>query len=273
MSRSAVRIVAVLVAVFLIAPSFIVIPLSFSTSPFLQFPPPGYSTRWFDQFFSDPAWTDALLRSLRVAAGSMVLALVLGLAAAYALVRGSGRLLAWCEPVLLLPMMVPIVVYGVSAYAVALAIGLVGSLWLLMLAQAALALPYVLLNLTAALRTTDPRLEQVAQSLGASRIVAFRKVLLPLVLPAVVGAGLVAFALSLDETVVAMFLTADGEPTLPVQMYTSVRYQLNPLVPVAATIMMGISILIVAAVALIQRQAVRRGGSVPVRTEQPSMNV
>jgi putative spermidine/putrescine transport system permease protein len=261
MRRLPLQGVAVLIAVFLIAPSFIVIPLALSTSPFLIFPPPGYSLHWFDQFFSDPVWTDALSRSLQAATGAMLFAIVFGFAAAYALVRGSGRLLAWCEPILLLPMMVPIVVYGVGAYAVALAFGLVGSLLLLMLAQAVLAVPYVLLNLTAALRTTDARIEQVAQSLGASRWTAFRKVLLPIIAPAVVGAGLVAFALSIDETVVASFLTGDGEPTLPVQMYTSIRYQLNPLVPVAATLMMGISVLIVGAVGLIQRQALRRGGT------------
>jgi ABC-type spermidine/putrescine transport system permease subunit II len=259
MARRVLRIVAILIAFFLIAPAFIVVPLALSTSPFLEFPPPGYSTQWFDQFFNDPAWTDALARSLRVATGAMLLALVLGFAAAYALVRSGHRLLTWCEPVLLLPMMVPIVVYGISAYGVALTIGTIGSTWVLMAAHATIALPYVLLNLTAALRTTDPRLEQVAQSLGASRVVAFRKVLLPLIAPAVAGAGLIAFALSLDEAVVAMFLTAEGEPTLPVQMYSSIRYQLNPLVPVAATIMIGVWIVIVGLVAVIHRQAMRRG--------------
>jgi putative spermidine/putrescine transport system permease protein len=272
MARPVVRTVAIAIAAFLIAPSFIVVPLSLSTSPFLQFPPPGYSFQWFEQFFSDPTWTDALMRSLRVATGAMLLAIVLGLATAYALVRSGSRLLRWAEPLLLLPMMVPIVIYGIAAYGVALALGLVGSLLLLTVAQAVLALPYVLLNLTAALRTTDPRLEQVAQSLGATRWVAFRKVLLPLIAPAVVGAGLVAFALSLDETVVAMFLTGDGEPTLPVQMYSSIRYQLSPLVPVAATIMIGISILIVGLLALIQWRASRRGGmrdSDPVVRDEP----
>jgi putative spermidine/putrescine transport system permease protein len=260
MAKPVIRVIAVAIAVFLIAPTFIVIPLSLSTSPFLQFPPPGFSLQWYEQFFSDVAWTDALTKSLQVATGAMILALVLGLAAAYALVRGGGRLLRLCEPLLLLPMMVPIIVYGIAAYAVALAVGIVGSPLLLMACQAVLAMPYVLLNLTAALRTTDPRLELVAQSLGASRIVAFRKVLLPIIAPAVVGAGLVAFALSLDETVVAMFLTDGSEPTLPVQMYSSIRYQLNPLVPVAATLMMGISVLIVGLVGLIQWRTMRRGG-------------
>jgi putative spermidine/putrescine transport system permease protein len=259
MASRIIRVLAVLIAIFLVVPAFVVIPLALSTSPFLEFPPPGYSTQWFDQFFNDPAWTGALGRSLQVATGAMLIALVLGFAAAYALVRSGHRLLAWCEPVLLLPMMVPIVVYGISAYGVALTVGGLGSELVLMAVHATLALPYVLLNLAAALRTTDPRLEQVAQSLGATRLVAFRKVLLPLIMPAVAGAGLIAFALSLDETVVALFLTAEGEPTLPVQMYSSIRYQLNALVPVAATIMIGIWIVIVLLVGVIHRQAVRRG--------------
>jgi putative spermidine/putrescine transport system permease protein len=277
MSRTLLRAFAILVTLFLILPAFVVVPLSFSDSEFLRFPPPGWSTRWYTEFFQDPEWTGALWRSLRVAAGAMVIAMVIGLAASYALVRGKRRVLTWCEPLMLLPMMVPIIVFGAGAYIVSLSLHLVGSLWVLMLAQAVLALPYVVLNLTAAMRTTDERLELVAQSLGASRFTAFRKVLLPLIMPAVVGAGLIAFALSLDEAVMALFLAGDTTPTLPAKMYTSIRYDLNPLVPTGATIMVGISLVLLVALALIQRHSVRRGrragrddGPVPPSTSTPS---
>jgi ABC-type spermidine/putrescine transport system permease subunit II len=251
---------AILVALFLVVPVFIVIPLSLSDSAFLQFPPPGWTTRWYSEFFSDSEWTSALWRSLRVGVGSMLLALVLGMAASYALVRGKRRILTWAEPLMLLPMMVPIIVYGAAAYVVALSFDLVGSLWALLVFHAVLALPYVVINLTAALRTTDERLELVAQSLGASPLTAFRKVLLPIIWPAALGAGLIAFALSLDEAVLALFIAGDTSPTLPAKMYTSIRYDLNPLVPTAAALMIGISLLIFLLLGLIQSQAARRGG-------------
>jgi putative spermidine/putrescine transport system permease protein len=278
MSKVPLRAFAILVAAFLVVPAFIVVPLSLSDSAFLRFPPPGWSTRWYTAFFDDPEWTAALWRSLRVATGAMLTAMVIGLAASYALVRGKRRFLTWCEPVMLLPMMVPIIVFGAGAYVVALSMQLVGNLWILMLTQAVLALPYVVLNLTAAMRTTDERLELVAQSLGASRFTAFRTVLLPLVMPAVVGAGLIAFALSLDEAVMALFLAGDTSPTLPAKMYTSIRYDLNPLVPTGATIMVGISLVLLVLLGLIQRQSARRGrrtagrddGAPPLSPTQPS---
>jgi ABC-type spermidine/putrescine transport system permease subunit II len=259
-TRVALRAFAIVVALFLVVPTFIVIPLSLSDSAFLQFPPPGWTTRWYSEFFADAEWTGALFRSLRVGVGAMCLAIVLGMAASYALVRGRRRMLALAEPLLLLPMMVPVIVYAAGAYVVALSFNLVGSLWVLLVAHAVLALPYVVINLTAALRTTEERLELVAQSLGAARFTAFRKVLLPLIWPAAVGAGLIAFALSLDEAVMALFLTGDTSPTLPAKMYTSIRYDLNPLVPTAAALMIGISIVIFLLLGLIQLQAARRGG-------------
>jgi putative spermidine/putrescine transport system permease protein len=272
MRRVPLTVAAILVGAFLVAPAFIVVPMAFNSSPFLQFPPPGWTTEWFEQFFADPTWTDALVRSAIAATGAMLIAIVLGFAAAYALVRSGHRLLRAMEPVLLLPMMVPIIVYGIAVYGVTLSLGIVGSIWVLMIAQAILALPYVLLNLSAALRTTDPRLEQVAQTLGATRWVAFRKVVLPIIAPAVAGAGLLAFALSLDEAVVALFLTGDTTPTLPVKMYTSIQYQLNPLVPVAASIMLLGTLAIVAVLGVITRQASRRGRTpqTPLDLEVPT---
>ncbi len=264
-SKVLLRGFAILVALFLVVPVFIVIPLSLSNSPFLQFPPPGWTTRWYSQLFADPEWMDALWRSAQVGLGSMVLAIALGMAAAYGLVRGRRRLLSWAEPMLLLPMMVPIIVYGAGAYVVALSFNLVGKLWVLLVAHAVIALPYVVINLTAALRTTDERLELVAQSLGASPFTAFRKVLLPLIYPAAIGAGLIAFALSLDEAVMALFLTGDAAPTLPAKMYTSIRYDLNPLVPTAAVLMIAISLVVFLLLGLIQAQAARRGGRRRVR--------
>jgi ABC-type spermidine/putrescine transport system permease subunit II len=133
-------------------------------------------------------------------------------------------------------MAVPIIVYAVGAYVTALPLGWIGSVWVLIAAHTVIALPYVVLNVSAALRTTDHRLELVAQSLGASPLTAFRKVTLPLIAPAVWASALITLVLSADEAVASLFLAADDAPTLSVKLYSSVLYELNPLVPVAATL-------------------------------------
>jgi ABC-type spermidine/putrescine transport system permease subunit II len=263
-SRAGLWILCSVVVLFLVAPVLIVVPLSLSTSQFLEFPPPGYSFHWFSVFIHDSTWMNAVYLSLRVALGATALALVIGTAAAYAIVRGGGRFRAVIEPVLVLPMIVPIIVYAIGAYLIALPLGLVGQTWLLIVAHALLVLPYVFLNVGAGLRVTDHRLELVAQSLGASRPRAFRRVILPLIAPAVTGAALLAFALSIDETVVALFLTSDTAPTLPVKMYGSVLYQLNPLVPVAATVVLTATILIGLVYLLSRRVAMRGWRAIPV---------
>lgn len=246
MRRVPLWILAVLVSIFLIAPVLVVIPLALSTSPFLQFPPPGFSFHWVSEFFADPTWMSALWLSARIAIGAMVVSVVTGTMASYAIVRGQGRILAWLEPLLVLPMIVPLIIYAVGAYLIALPLGVVGSIWVLIFAHGVLALPYVVLNVSAGLRTTDPRLQLVAQSLGAPPLIAFFRVVFPLIRPAVAAGALLTIAFSLDETVVALFLTSDTAPTLPVKLYGAIQFNLNPLVPVASAFVL----LVLAAVGL-----------------------
>lgn len=230
-----------LVLLFLVAPVFVVIPLSFSSSAFLEFPPPGYTTRWYGEFLDDRSWTDAVMRSLRVAGGAVVISVVIGTAAAYGIVRGSRRFIILLEPLFVAPLVVPVIVFAVGAYLVSIRLGFLGSLWVVSAAHAVLAVPFVVLNVAAALRTMDSRLELVAQTLGASRLRAMRHVTLPLIAPAVIAGALLSAVLSMDETVAALFLTPDVAPTLPVRMYSSIRFELDPLVPVASTLVIGIT--------------------------------
>lgn len=249
---------ALLVAAFLVVPAFIVVPLSLSSSMFLEFPPPGFSTQWFSDFFADPEWTSALTRSLIVGSATAALAVPVGLVVSYALVRSRSRLARAAEPVVMAPMMVPIVIFGFGLYIVALETGLTGQLWVVVVAHAALALPYVVVVLSAALRTVDHRLELAARVLGASPRQAFLRVVVPLVAPAIVAAALLAVMLSLDEAVVALFIAGDDAPTLPVKMFASITYELNPLVPVAATVLMAATLVLVAFTTVLVRRGLRR---------------
>jgi putative spermidine/putrescine transport system permease protein len=229
---------------YLVLPALVVVPMSFNSSPFLQFPPPGYTTAWYEQFFADPEWTDAVLLSLKVAAFAALISVVVGTAVAYALVRGRLRFARSVETLFAMPMVVPVIIYGAGAYVLAIGLPGVPSVLLLSVAHGVLAVPFVVINVRAALETTDGRLELAAQTLGAGPFTAFRTVVLPLIAPAVGAGALLSLVLSLDETVVALFLTEGGAQTLPVKMFSSISYQLNPLVPVAATVMLGLTVVL-----------------------------
>jgi putative spermidine/putrescine transport system permease protein len=264
-SRILLWIVGGAVGLMLLAPILIVIPLSLSSSPFLQFPPPGYSFHWFSVFVHDQSWLDAIWLSARVAAGAVVVSVLVGIPAAYALVRGKLGLAWLIEPLLILPMAVPIIVYAIGAYMIALRLDWVGSVWILIAAHSVIALPYVVLNISAALRTTDYRLELVAQSLGAHPFTAFRQIILPMIAPAVWASALITIVLSADEAVAALFLASDTAPTLPVKLYTSIFYELNPLVPVASTVVIAgtltVGIIYLATSLMTARRWQRRGGA------------
>ncbi|MCW2611470.1 MAG: ydcV 2 [Cryptosporangiaceae bacterium] len=244
MKRAVLWVFVALVVSYLVLPALVVVPMSFNTSPFLQFPPPGYTTQWYEQFFADPEWTDAVLLSVRVAAFAALIAVLTGTAMAYALVRGGLRFPRSVETLSALPMVVPVIIYGAGAYVLAIGLSGVSSTVLLAVAHGVLAVPFVVINVRAALETTDSRLELAAQTLGASPFTAFRTVVLPLIAPAVASGGLLSLVLSLDETVVALFLTDGGSQTLPVKMFSSISYQLNPLVPVAASVMLSLTVVL-----------------------------
>jgi putative spermidine/putrescine transport system permease protein len=246
------------VLMFLIAPVLVVVPMSLSTSPFLQFPPPGFGFQWYEAFFDDPRWTNAIVLSAKVAVGATIVAVTIGTAAAYALVRRAMRGSGPLQALLTLPLVIPAIVYAVGLYLLSIQFDLVGSMWVLITAHGLLALPFVVLNVSAGLRTTDRRLELVAQTLGASPFNAFRLVTLPLIAPALFASALITLILSLDETVVALFVTADTEPTLPVQVYNSIRYELDPKVPVAATVVIAGSVVVGMLFLLTRWSAVKR---------------
>ncbi|WP_431896187.1 ABC transporter permease [Nonomuraea sp. bgisy101] len=224
-----------LIGVWLVAPALIVVPLSFTDKPSLKFPPDGYSTRWYANFFGDSAWMSALGTSVQVALLVTVVATVLGTAAALGLTRAKIKGLAVAQGSLLAPMIVPGVVLAIGTYAVFLKLQLVGTLVGFVMAHTVLALPFVIIPVTASLRGFDRRLEDAAASLGASRWTAFRSVTLPLVAPGVASGALFAFVTSFDEVVVSLFIQSPYLQTLPVKMYASVTRETDPTIAAAAT--------------------------------------
>ncbi|WP_427869998.1 ABC transporter permease [Leucobacter luti] len=230
-------ILSVILAAYLVLPALAVIPMAFSSSMFLEFPPPGFSMQWVERFFSDSAWTSALVRSLVVAACTALIAVPLGTLASYAMVRANSRTARLTDPIIMMPMMVPVVISGFALYLLVLMLRIQGGLPLVVLAHVGLAIPFVVTTVTASLRTFDFKLVQAARVHGASAFRAFMGIVIPVIMPGIGAATLLSLMVSLDEPVIAMFVAGDREPTLPVKMFASITYELNPVVPVAATVL------------------------------------
>jgi putative spermidine/putrescine transport system permease protein len=256
-----------IVAAYLILPALAVIPIAFSSGEFLEFPPKGFSTRWVTAFFSDPQWMAALTRSIVIALLTAAIAVPIGTVAAYATVRGPRRVQIAVEPVVMLPLLVPVVISGFGLYLITLILRVHGGLFLVLLGHVGLSIPFVVTVVLAAMRTFDMRLLQAARVSGANAAQAFVRVLVPVIAPAIGAAALIAIMTSLDEAVIALFLVGDTTPTLPVKMFSSITYALNPLVPVAATVLTLATIMLLL-LSLLLVQLNRRRARVAITTWQ-----
>lgn len=249
------------VAVLLIAPTLVVVPLSFTDKRSFAFPVEGWSLRWYENFFvTDPRWLQALGTSVRLAMVVGVVATVLGTLAALAVNRRRSQAFAAARGVLLLPIAVPGIVAAVGIFGSYLDWSLSGTFLGLLLAHTALAVPFVVIAVGTALRGLDPTLERAAASLGAGPIARFVQVQMPIIAPGVVTGFIFAFVTSLDEVVVAYFLQSPVLRTLPVQMYSSVTVETDPSIAVASTLVLLFSTLAILIPGIVVARRERRVG-------------
>lgn len=216
-----------LVFFFLMAPLVVVFPLSFSSSPYLQFPPPGWSLRWYVAYIDSSVWIDATLRSLKIGVCTTVLATVLGTMLAFGLVRGRFVGKGLVNQLSLTPLIVPTIIYSIAAYSLFAQMKLIGDWRAIVLGHTVHAIPYVVIVVGAALRTYDESYELAAMSLGAGRLKAIWRVTLPQIRPALVSGMFLAFISSFDELVVAMFL-GGSNMTLPKKMFDNILNEIDP---------------------------------------------
>ncbi len=229
---------------YLVLPALVILPISFSSTEYLTFPPRGFSLHYYALFFGSERWTGALLLSLRVAIAVVVISMILGTCAAYALVRRRPPHSGMLYLALVLPTVVPSIAYAVGYYYLATRIGIVGTALGLICAHIALALPFVVITVSAALGGLDPDFERASSSLGASPLRTFRHVLWPLMLPGLLASALFAFLVSFDELIVAIFVTG-RHATLPKMLWDGIRIELNPIVAAVSSLLIFLSALLV----------------------------
>lgn len=232
---------AALILLFLVVPTLIVIPMSFSDSQYLEFPPTHWSLRWYENYFGSSDWMLATRTSLKVAFLTMLVATPLGLMAAYALHTARIAFVRAAFVLLITPMMVPLVLVAIGAFYVYVKLNILYTVTGLVLAHTVLALPLVVIVTGSAFKTFDMAQEDAARSLGAPRWKAFLTVTLPQIRFAVITAALLSFLTSFDEVVVAMFISGGDNPTLTRNMFNALRDQIDPTIAAISTIMILIT--------------------------------
>lgn len=246
--------VGAIVLLLLMAPSLIIIPMSFSDSAFLQFPPPAWSTRWYAAYFGSVEWRDATIVSVKAALLTTVLATPVGTAAAYALHAGQFRLAGVIQAVLVVPLIVPVILIGIGAFFLYAWLGINNTITGLVLAHTVLAIPLVTITVLSGLKTYDLNQELVARSLGANRLRAFLFITVPQIRFSIVSGALFAFTTSFDEAVVSFFISGGETSTLTRRMFSALRDQIDPTIAAISTCLIALSIVLLGLAQILGRR-------------------
>ena len=251
--KTAKAVYASLIVFFLVAPLLVILPLAFTSSAFLTYPIPGWSTRWFRELFTNAVWSRSIVNTLIIASSTTVLATVLGTLAALGLRARDLGLKNQIRTLFLLPMVVPAVVLGVGMQTLFVQLGFNSTYTSVIVAHTVLAMPFVVISVSGSLAGIDRRVERAAESLGASPTRVFRLVTLPLALPGVLSGAALAFATSLDEVVLTLFVAGPNQRTLARQMFSTLRENISPAIASAAFIII-VGTVVVAAVLMLARR-------------------
>jgi len=234
-------VVAAIIMLLLVIPTFIVMPMSFSDSQYLEFPPDHWSLRWYTVYFESSKWMRATVTSLQVGVLTMLVATPLGTMAAYALFVSGHRASRAVFTLLITPMIVPVILIAIGTFYAYGRVGLNNTITGIVLAHTVLAAPLVMIVITSALRNYDLNQERVARSLGATRIKAFFVITLPQIKFSIVTAALLAFLTSFDEVIIAIFVSGGSNATLTKHMFAALRDFIDPTIAAISTIMILVS--------------------------------
>ncbi|MEX2011507.1 MAG: ABC transporter permease [Chloroflexota bacterium] len=240
---------------YLLAPTVVIIPMSFTEASIMSFPPEGFSLRWYDQMLTRPEWSTGLRNSAVVAVLTAILATLLGTLAALGMTRGRFPGRALLNALTLSPLIVPVVIIAIGMFSLFVQWRISGSVVGLVVAHTALALPFVIVNVATSLRTMDRNLELAAANLGATPARSFLRITLPIIFPGVLAGAIFAFITSWDEVVVAIFLTSARFRTLPVEMWEQVRQVVDPTVAAVATTLLVVTTGLLLLLLVVRRQA------------------
>jgi putative spermidine/putrescine transport system permease protein len=262
------RVIAFFLLLFLMLPILVIMPLSFNAEPFFSFTegmlsldPDAYSTRWYQAVLSDQNWLLAIRNSFIIGIAAAFIATTLGTLAAVGLSSPWMPYKRLITALLLSPMIVPLIIIAAGMFFFYTQFNLVGTFLGLIIAHAALGVPFVIITVTATLSGFDRSLLVAGLSLGASPIKVFWDVVIPLIRPGVISGGLFAFVTSFDEVVLVIFLAGPEQRTIPRQMFSGLREQINPTILAVATLLVVLSAAMLFTLEALRRRSVRLGGN------------
>ncbi|MFA5489433.1 MAG: ABC transporter permease [Candidimonas sp.] len=248
-----------LILLYLLVPLIVVIPMSFSNTTYLAFPPKGLTWHWYGELFKSTGWMNAIYRSLFVATASATVATIVGTLSSLALARSNKSWSVTLRWLFLGPQVVPVIILALGVLLLFTRLGLYGSYAGIIIAHSTLALPFVITATLGVLQQAGESLEKTARVLGATPFKAFRHVTLPCIAPSVFAAFVFAFFVSFDELVISLFVMAQNE-TLPMRIWADVRQDLSPVVAVVATLLIVITAVVVVPIELLRRKSAQQHG-------------
>ena len=246
--------ISVLVATFLLLPILLIVALSFGSSQWLEFPPPGWTLRWYQELFADDTWLDAVLTSFEIALIVTVLSTVIGLMASFGLTRGTFKGRETLRALFLTPMVLPVVVLAVALYALFLRLHLNGTLIGFVIAHLVIALPFSIISISNSLELFDKSIEDAAVLCGASPLEAKLRVTLPGIKLGIFGAAIFSFLASWDEVVIAIFMASPDLQTLPVRIWGTLRQDLTPIIAAVSTLLVALTAALMTGFALLRKE-------------------
>ncbi|TXH37905.1 MAG: ABC transporter permease [Rhodospirillaceae bacterium] len=229
-------------ALFLLLPSFVIIPVSFTTHHYLSLPDEGLSLRHYQNLFSNPLWLGAIGQSLLIAVLAAILAVITGTLGAIGLWRIASRFGDSLRNLMLMPLIVPPIVSALAFYKAWVVFGLLDSYVGVIIAHAVLAIPYVIITVTTSLSNFDGRLEQAARNLGANAWEAMWLIIVPVIRPGILSGAVLAFLASWDEIVVTLFISSQKIMTLPKAIWNGIRDNIDPTVAAVGTLVIVITL-------------------------------
>jgi spermidine/putrescine transport system permease protein/putrescine transport system permease protein len=258
-------VVTALTYAFLFAPIAVVVLFSFNGEKSLQVLD-GLSFRWYEAFWNDDELRESLMASIQIAAITTVVSTVIGTGLALGVVRNRGRTGSWLGILLLIPLVTPEIVAGVSAFVLFAQLGVHLSLTTIILAHITFSISYVVVVVRGRLATMGTDREEAALDLGATPWQAVRLVTLPALWPAILAAAMIVFALSFDDFVLSFFTTGETPQPLPVRIYSALRFGISPTINAVGTLMMVVSLSFIALAVLLPRLLGRRESGIAVLT-------
>lgn len=254
------KLYAIFYLIFLYAPIFLLPLFAFNSSTVIAFPLGEFTTKWFTELLTLTEMHGALLNSLKIAVISALLATTLGIFAAMAATRYSFPGQKGIMGFIMLPLVLPEIIVAVALLVVILRIGLDIGAWSVIAGHTLICTPFAIAILNSAFAALDPSLEEAAYDLGETPISTFRRVTLPLIMPGIISALLISFTISMDEFIIAFFLTG-AEPTLPVYLFSMLRFpKLLPAVMALGTILVVLSVLLITIAEYFRRRGAKRAG-------------